>query len=86
MSVIKCKNCFKDVDTDYDEVMVFLDKYYYCQNCCDKDEIFELLDEMQTKIDGLTRKNEVMKNRIGHASNCMCLSIAAEPKCTCGYE
>ena len=51
MSIVKCKNCFKDVDTDYDEVMVFLGKYYYCQNCCDGDGIYELLDEMQTEID-----------------------------------
>ena len=55
MSIVKCKNCFKDVDTDYDEVMCFLDKYYYCQNCCDKDEIFELLDEMQTALDKVNK-------------------------------
>ena len=51
MSVIKCTSCGKDEDTDFRLGLSVLDKYYYCQNCCDKDEIFELLDEMQTALD-----------------------------------
>ena len=51
MSIMKCKNCCKDVDTDRTEMVVFLGKYHYCENCTDRDEIFEILDEMQTALD-----------------------------------
>ena len=56
MSVISCNNCMNQVDTDRVDVLVVLDKYYYCEDCLAKDEIFEILDEVQSKLDEKTRQ------------------------------
>ena len=44
------------VDTDRVDVLVVLDKYYYCEDCLAKDELFEVLDEVQSKLDEKTRQ------------------------------
>ena len=56
MSIAKCYDCGKDVDTDHAEFACFLDKYYVCGKCLDKDEIYEIMDTMQVNIDRLKSK------------------------------
>ena len=68
MSIMKCKNCCKDIDTDRTEMVVFLGKYHYCENCCDRDEIFEILDEMQTALDKQTRMSVGMTRAVYNAN------------------
>ena len=49
------------VDTDRVDVLVVLDKYYYCDDCLAKDELFEILDEVQSKLDEKTRQCNGLK-------------------------
>ena len=55
MSVMKCTSCGKDEDTDKRLGLSVLGKYYYCDDCICKDEVFEVLDELQTALDKQTR-------------------------------
>ena len=56
MSVMKCYDCKRDVDTDFHEMYVFIDKYCICGKCLDKDELYEIMDEMQTALDDKHRQ------------------------------
>ena len=55
MSVIKCNGCHKDIDTDIKDTVCFNNKYYFCDNCLDNDELFEILDELQAELDKIRR-------------------------------
>ena len=59
MSMVKCENCCRDIDTDITDMVVYLDKYHYCESCVDRDEIFEKLDEMQEEIDSQKKRYRV---------------------------
>ena len=51
MSIMTCNRCGKYEDTDFFEGVFVMDKYYFCERCVQKDDLFEIVDEMQTEID-----------------------------------
>ena len=69
MSVVSCNNCMNQVDTDRVEVLVVLDKYYYCDDCTGRDEIFEILDELQSELDKKTRQCNGLIKSLANAHN-----------------
>ena len=64
MSIISCNSCLKQVDTDYTDPLCVLDKYWYCESCMDKSEIYEVLDEMQVEIDRIERENTAFSREL----------------------
>ena len=51
MSVMTCHRCNKFEDTDFFMGLFVLDKYYFCEKCVQKDDLFEIVDKMQEEID-----------------------------------
>jgi len=55
MSIMTCHRCNKFEDTDFFMGLFVLGKYYFCERCVQKDDLFEIVDKMQEEIDRLKR-------------------------------
>lgn len=55
MSIMKCTECSRDIDTDYIDGTCLMDKYFICVNCWGSQkglyQVWDIVEDMQARIE-----------------------------------